>query len=162
VASKPQTINVWRVAAPKIPDKLCTIFIECSWPSGRPNELLYGHLSPEHLLDELVALAAEVVKFRRGEQTALSSRPVRKKHKRNPVSDDELRGALDGVRVYVIHCKDDMTRDFNKPMRDIIVPQVRALVEGKGLGAQILAAEQGMRIGASLFFSRNFPALLNS
>lgn len=53
--------------------------------------------------------------------------------------------------MYVTHCKDNMARDFDKPMRDIIVPQVRALVEGKGLGAQILAAEQGMRIGASSF-----------
>lgn len=98
-----------------------------------------------------MALAAEVVTFRRGEKTGLSTRPLRKKHKRNPASDEDLRGALDGVRVYVTHCKDNMAGDFDKPMRDIIVPQVRTLVEGKGLGAQILAVEQGMRIGASSF-----------
>lgn len=79
---------------------------------------------------------------------------MRKKQKKAAVSSssaaisvEDLRGALDGLRVYVIHCKDGSDAD-DTPMREVIVAQVRALVEAKGLGAEILAAEQGMRIGA--------------
>lgn len=152
VAMHPQTLNVWRAAAPMIPQTLSAIFIECSWPAGRSDATLYGHLSPTHLVDELVALAGEVVKCRRGGQGAagVRVRPVRKKQRRNPIAPSELVGALDGLRVYVMHCKDDFSGDPAIPMRDIIVPQVRALVEEKKLGAEIIAVEQGMCIGASL------------
>jgi ribonuclease BN (tRNA processing enzyme) len=149
VSSKPQTINVWRAAAPKIPQKLSTIFIECSWPSGRHENVLYGHLSPDHLVDELTALAIEVVKFRSGGLTGTRPGPPRKKKKNNPISQDDLRGTLDGLRVYVMHCKDDLNGDAVQSMRHVIVPQVRGLVEGKGLGAQILVVEPGMLIGTS-------------
>ncbi|GLB35161.1 putative cyclic-AMP phosphodiesterase [Lyophyllum shimeji] len=147
VAAQPLTITVWRAAAPKIPQTLSAIFIECSWPSGRSDDMLFGHLSPEHLVDELVALAVEVVNFRRGEQSGVRARPVRKKRKRNPVSHSELVGALDGLRVFVMHCKDDLSSVSDKSMRDIIVSQVRALVEEKKLGADIIAVKQGMHIG---------------
>lgn len=146
VAARPQTINVWRAAAPKIPQKLSAIFIECSWPSGRHEDILYGHLSPEHLVDELTALAIEVVKFRSGGLPIIRPGPPRKKKKKNPISQDDLRGTLDGIRIYVMHCKDDMNGDSVKSMRHIIVPQVRDLVEEKGLGAQILVVEPGMHI----------------
>ncbi|KAF8894434.1 cAMP phosphodiesterases class-II-domain-containing protein [Infundibulicybe gibba] len=132
VAAYPQTLNVWRAAAPKIPNKLSNIFIECSWPSGRADNLLYGHLNPEHLMDELTALATEVVHFRKGTQ--------------NPV---DIRGALDGVRVIIIHCKDDMTGKYTQPTRNIITQQVKTLMECTGLGAEILAAEPGMCISTS-------------
>jgi len=145
LTSKPQTINVWRAAAPKIPHLLSTIFIECSWPSERRDDMLYGHLKPEHLVDELTALAAEVIKIRNDGQTDSRSRPVRKKQRKNPAAAEDLRGALTGVRVFVTHCKDLM--DVSKPpVRHLIVEQIRALVAAKGLGAEILPTEQGMRI----------------
>ncbi|RDB21024.1 3',5'-cyclic-nucleotide phosphodiesterase [Hypsizygus marmoreus] len=146
VATNPQSINVWRAAAPKIPQKLSTIFIECSWPIGRTDDTLFGHLNPEHLVDELTTLATEVVKFRKEEQSGTRTRPARKKQRRNPISQEDLVGALDGLRVYVMHCKDDLSSDANEPMRDVIVSQVRTLLEVKRLGAQISAVEQGSRI----------------
>jgi cAMP phosphodiesterase len=149
VAPRPQTINVWRAAAPKIPQNLSTIFIECSWPSGRGENVLYGHLSPGHLVDELTALAIEVVKSRCGGQTDLRLGPPRKKKKKSPISQDDLRGTLIGLRVYVMHCKDDFNGDAVRSMRHVIVPQVRSLVEEKGLGAQILLVEPGMHISTS-------------
>ncbi|KAG5645050.1 hypothetical protein DXG03_007229 [Asterophora parasitica] len=148
VAAYPQTINVWRAAAPKFPQKLSAIFIECSWPSGRRDDMLFGHLSPIHLVDELVALAGEVVKSRKGERGGVRARPLRKKQRKNPVSPEELLGALTGLRVYVMHCKDDLAGKSEVSMRDIIVPQVKALVEEKKLGAEIIAVEPGMHIGA--------------
>lgn len=81
--------------------------------------------------------------------TGIPGRPPRKKKKKNPISQDDLRGTLEGVIVYVMHCKDDLTGDFVQPMRHVIVPQVRSLVEEKGLGAQILVVEPGMHISTS-------------
>ncbi|KII88896.1 hypothetical protein PLICRDRAFT_40534 [Plicaturopsis crispa FD-325 SS-3] len=148
VAAKPQTINIWRAAAAKIPGTLRAVFIECSWPSGRPDHLLYGHLTPEHLAAELSVLATEVVRFRRAGQkeTRPGGRPARKKKKANPITPEALYGALDGLRVYVIHCKDSIHGDCDQPMNHVITDQVRALVEERRLGAEILAVDQGMRI----------------
>lgn len=144
IAEQPQTINVWRAAAPKIPEMLSSIFIECSWPTGRKDDILYGHLTPEHLGNELAALAAEVVKYRiTNQQNGSKERPARKKQKRNSLTSEDLRDALAGVHVYIIHCKDDMTTDSDRPIREIIVEQVKHIVEGRGLGAVILPVEQG-------------------
>ncbi|KAJ7470358.1 cyclic-AMP phosphodiesterase [Mycena latifolia] len=146
----PQTINVWRAAAPKIPESLSTIFIECSWPSSRSDDTLYGHLKPEYLAHELEVLASEVVKVRNAAQVASSSaRPARKKQRMNhalasPPSD--VRGALEGVRVFVIHCKDTLDGAPDRPNQTLIIEQIKSLVEAKGLGVEILAAHQGMRI----------------
>ncbi|KAK7023876.1 cyclic-AMP phosphodiesterase [Favolaschia claudopus] len=149
----PRTINVWRAAAPKIPSFLSTIFIECSWPSSRSDDTLYGHLKPEHLVHELEILAAEVVKFRNSAAQASSpvARPVRKKQRTmlspvvaSPPSD--LRGALDGVRVIVMHCKDTLDGAPDRPNQTLIIQQIKALLEGKELGVEILAARQGMHI----------------
>lgn len=157
IAAKPRTINVWRAAAPKIPATLSTIFIECSWPAGRPDNLLYGHLNPKHLADELTALAAEVVTARKigSKESRERTRPLRKRSKANPISPEALHGALDGLRVFIVHCKDGNT-DQDRPINHIITEQVRALVETKGLGAEILSADQGMRIGRERHKSSHF------
>jgi len=149
IAAKPRTISVWRAAAPKIPLTLSTIFIECSWPSSRPDELLFGHLSPVHLAEELTSLATEVVIARKAgasKEARTDSKPSRKKSKSNPLTPESLRGALDGVRVFIVHCKDDNEGAYGQPINHIITEQVKALVEAKDLGAKILAAEQGMHI----------------
>ncbi|ETW85656.1 cyclic-AMP phosphodiesterase-like protein [Heterobasidion irregulare TC 32-1] len=129
VASRPLTLATWRAAAPMIPETLGAIFIECSWPLGRREDLLYGHLSPEHLTDELAALATEV------------------KPRPSPVDPELLRDALKGLRVYITHCKDDLEGRYDRPIRHVIADQVRELVEKKRLGAEILSVEQGSRIG---------------
>ena len=167
--SKPQTISVWRAAAPKIPSKLSTIFIECSWPSGRPGEQNYGHLSPEHLVDELAALAAEVVDVRAAAAAATTNaksrhgsaagraaattadEPKRKKRRRSE--------PLAGLRIYVTHCKEDLERKFSRPICHVIRDQVEELVRAKGLGAEVLSAEQGRTISMSLRSSFSLRAL---
>ncbi len=57
------------------------------------------------------------------------------------------RGALKGVRVYVMHFKEDMDNAYKQPIHVVITNQVRELVEKKGLGAEIQAAEQGAHLG---------------
>ena len=175
-ARAPQTIAVWRAAAPLIPHALATLFIECSWPSGRPDDQLYGHLSPEHLVDELVALAAEVAAARLAKAAAEGTPAAvatddgtdtpppepkrrRKRRKRRRKMSAELPspspppplGPLAGLRVYIIHCKDDLEGKYSEPISHVIRDQVDALVQAKGLGAEVLSADQGMTISTSCF-----------
>lgn len=135
-----------------IPEQLDTIFIECSWPSGRADAELYGHLTPDYLVQELETLAVEVVKSRELDRKAsfshkTSSLPARKKLKRDTTSPDYLLGALRGLRVYVMHCKDDMYSLDKRPTHNVIMEQVTQLLTQKSFGVEILHAEQGMRIG---------------
>ncbi|KAF8184971.1 cAMP phosphodiesterases class-II-domain-containing protein [Mycena galopus ATCC 62051] len=150
LSHSPQNASVWRAAAPMIPASLSTIFIECSWPSSRSDDTLYGHLKPEHLVHELEVLASEVVKVRNAAQASSASvRPVRKKQRMNPSvasPPSDLRGALDGVRVFVIHCKDTLDGAPDRPNQTLIIEQIKALLEVKELGVEILAARQGMHI----------------
>lgn len=124
LSAKPRNIDVWRAAAPLIPHALDTIFIECSYPAGRQNEHLYGHLSPEHLVAELATLAAEVAKVHRSGTAQV----------------------LKGVRVFVTHCKDDLLAQYREPINQVIATQVRSLANDQNLGVQIIAVEQGMHI----------------
>jgi cAMP phosphodiesterase len=101
---------------------------------------MYGHMNPEYLVSELTTLAEEVVKVYRGGQ------PARKKQKLDANSDADHRDALSGLTVYIIHCKEDFTQQWGRPIHLVITEQVAALVEARQLGAKILAAEQGMSI----------------
>ncbi|KAK0483282.1 cAMP phosphodiesterases class-II-domain-containing protein [Armillaria novae-zelandiae] len=160
IAKKARNKQVWKEAALKIPEVLSTIFIECSWEKGRPDNLLFGHLSPEHLVDELESLAKEVeaVNPQKDSTSSPDSSPQRKKQKRNSL-DTGARGVLNGVRIYIIHCKDVM--DGAHIRRAKIVDEVRKLIELKGLGLQIFAAEQGMHISEYLLFPLGYMAQCN-
>jgi hypothetical protein len=54
---------VWKAAAPKIREgRLDHVFLECSYRAGRRKEDLFGHLSPEYVVEEMRSLAREVVR----------------------------------------------------------------------------------------------------
>lgn len=149
LASTPRTIDVWRAAASKIPNTLRAIFIECSWPSGRTDDVLYGHLTPDHLVAELIALAKEVVAHRKELALRASEKPTRKRQKTNPIGNEELMDVLKGLSVYVMHCKDDMMNNDDTPTRHLITEQVRVLVRAYRLGVTVDCVEPGMRISMS-------------
>ncbi|KAI0327160.1 hypothetical protein GY45DRAFT_1160096 [Cubamyces sp. BRFM 1775] len=163
LSSRPQTRDVWRTAAPKIPHALSALFIECSWPAGRPDALLYGHLSPAHLASELSVLAREVVASRArsransresdsdgeepdGDEDDGNDRRRKRRRQSDEDAEVDVRGALTGLRVFVVHCKDDLHGTFDRPIHEVIAGQVRELVEERALGAEIVAVEQGMLI----------------
>ncbi|KAF8556897.1 cyclic-AMP phosphodiesterase [Imleria badia] len=150
VAVKPRNVTVWRAAAPKIPHDLSAVFIECSYPAGRPDEVLWGHLSPEHLVQEMIALATEVVLVRRsskgGSKAGASSSRPRKKQKRAPLAPEALHGALAGLKVYIMHCKEDFSTEG--PISHVIADQCRERLVPHKLGLELLTADQGMKIGA--------------
>jgi cAMP phosphodiesterase len=133
---KPQTIAVWRAAAPLVPEQLSAIFLECSWPSDRDDALLFGHLSPKHVLRELETFADEVVSLKASKDGVLRN-PKRQRSGRS--------GALNGVTLYIIHCKAAFD-DVNDPSQ-LIVGQIKTLVLEQELGLEIVAVVQGMRIG---------------
>merc|ERR1712129_322128 len=49
--------NIWKSVAPYVANgHLRTMFIECAYPNGRPPHILFGHLTPDLLVAELVDL----------------------------------------------------------------------------------------------------------
>ncbi|KAI1475999.1 cAMP phosphodiesterases class-II-domain-containing protein [Daldinia eschscholtzii] len=65
ISLSPRNIGVWLEAAPKIATgHLAAIFIECSYDDSRMDDMLYGHLSPRYIIQEMQTLAAEVERIR--------------------------------------------------------------------------------------------------
>ncbi|KAM0176315.1 hypothetical protein ACHAPF_004965 [Botrytis cinerea] len=61
----PRNKQVWQDAAPKIAAGILKgIFIECSYDDSRPDDLLFGHLTPRYVVEELKVLAVETEKCR--------------------------------------------------------------------------------------------------
>ncbi|KAI4150004.1 MAG: hypothetical protein L6R39_002365, partial [Caloplaca ligustica] len=61
VSLNPRTARVWQDAAAKLSAGLLTgIFIECSYDDSQPDGMLFGHLTPRHLVVELGVLAKMV------------------------------------------------------------------------------------------------------
>ncbi len=74
ISVSPRNATVWHDAAPKISNGVLTgILIECSYDDSQPDELLFGHLTPHHLIAELLILGEKVAAIKRSED-ALSSR----------------------------------------------------------------------------------------
>ncbi|PQE18645.1 Cyclic-AMP phosphodiesterase class-II protein [Rutstroemia sp. NJR-2017a BVV2] len=65
----PRNQYVWNDAAPKIVEgRLKAILIECSYNDARPDDKLFGHMNPRHLMQELCVLAREVENWQGGER----------------------------------------------------------------------------------------------
>ncbi|CCA67763.1 related to 3`,5`-cyclic-nucleotide phosphodiesterase [Serendipita indica DSM 11827] len=219
LARNPSTRKVWHVAAslitsitPNGQKVLDSIFIECSWPSSRKDSELYGHLNPQHLLQEMKSLAEEVMRRKESgnmaspgsptslefvssfkaplngsEHVAVSTDAPKKKRRRtilrrhtrdktfsSNASDAStiasgsavalnstpeipqteglpLRGALAGVKLYVMHFKAPMEYSpgiKNGKLSHLIANELRVLVNKEELGLEIIALEQGMRLGS--------------
>ena len=108
---------VWTSIAPLIrAQKLRALFLEVSYPDGRPDHLLFGHLTPSWLLKELRRLARMV-------------------HPKNPQT------ALARLTVVVTHIKPSFKR--GPAPRDTITQQLNALND---LGVRFVMPRQGRRI----------------
>ena len=71
ISLSPRTDRVWTDAATKIVAGLLTgILIECSYDDSQPDEMLFGHLAPRHLIAELQVLAEKVSSIRPTEDFA--------------------------------------------------------------------------------------------
>jgi 3',5'-cyclic-nucleotide phosphodiesterase len=115
LSANPRNRAVWAEAAQKIVNgRLSVCFIECSFPKGTDDRLLYGHLSPTYLMEELSVLA----------ELAQQLDPTR-----SP--------PLEGFRVMVIHVKQTAKE------ADRIARELQDLEAELGLGVLFCAVKQG-------------------
>lgn len=131
VSRAPRNKRIWQHTASRFAvGKLTTIFLECSFPAAHPTEFLWGHLSVNHLYDELKVLArcvkSERAVLARRHKAASTSGSRKGSTGGNggastaaggvtssmvppsPLSvpdSAELRGTLSGLNVVVIHVK---------------------------------------------------------
>lgn len=84
----PRTAQVWTEAAKKIVlGTLTGILIECSFEDSQPDEMLFGHLCPRHLIAELRLLAEKVRSLR-----PIEERLSQRKRKRRSLGMNLLQG----------------------------------------------------------------------
>ena len=61
ISLAPRNKHIWSQAAPKIiSGSLKGVFIECSYDDSQSTDMLFGHLAPRFLMEELTVLANEV------------------------------------------------------------------------------------------------------
>jgi len=108
---------VWTRVAPLVREKkLRGLFLEVSFPEGRPTGLLFGHLTPSWMLKELHHLARLA----------------------DPAQPEQ---ALRGLTVVVTHIKLSLER--GSMPQEQIAQQLQALND---LGVRFVIPEQGQRI----------------
>jgi len=106
--------RVWKAIAPLVQaKKLHGIFLECSFPAERPDNLLFGHLTPKWMMEELRSLA-------------------------KMVDPDQPELALKGLKVVVTHIKPTLKKD-DFPEKTIM----RELSELNDLGVEFILPESG-------------------
>jgi len=109
--------NVWTFIAPLVKEKkLRAIFLESSFPSSRPDNMLYGHLTPKWMIHELSSLASLV-------------------NKENPKS------SLKDLPVVVTHIKPSIKKGRNT--KEIIKEELEEL---NSLGIKFIIPSQGDRL----------------
>jgi len=150
ISIQPRTHLVWKEAAPLIlAQRLSAIFLECSWPEGRKDEQLYGHLSPSYVVEELEALADEIIALRSDSHSnSNSSGSDSTTPTTTLLSEKEVNGrsgVLSGVTLYIIHCKANLKGSCDQSV--IIAEQVEGLVRERNLGVEVVCVKQGMCIG---------------
>ncbi|PUU83673.1 cAMP phosphodiesterases class-II-domain-containing protein [Tuber borchii] len=89
ISLSPRNHPAWSHAAAKFHrGDLDTIFIECSYDCNQPDEALYGHLSPPHLMDEMRSLARMVVSLKKADDIEKRGRLKRKRMSYGYHNDD--------------------------------------------------------------------------
>ncbi|KAK4983271.1 3',5'-cyclic-nucleotide phosphodiesterase pde1 [Elasticomyces elasticus] len=92
ISESPRTHIVWSEAAPRIASgTLNGIFIECSYDDSQPDNVLFGHLAPRHLIAEMRVLADHVREAKRQKSSTEANGTKRKRASLNGV--DGMPGA---------------------------------------------------------------------
>lgn len=110
--------RIWKKIAPLVKEKkLRGIFLESSYPDPHPEKLLFGHLTPSWIMNELNVLA-------------------------NLVNPEKPRKALSGLTVMVTHIKPSVKKGVSA--KDQIKNQLKKL---NNLKVRFVFPEQGELIG---------------
>ena len=109
--------KLWSHVAPIIKDRnLTAIFIECSFTNDRPDNILYGHLTPKWLLEELNNLSTKV-------------------------SNGDLNKKISGLPVVITHIKSDPKSSVN--VKKIVYSE---LMGKNNLDVKFIIPEQGDKL----------------
>lgn len=117
----PRTSQIWSEAAPKIASGILTgIFIEVSYTNAQSDAVLFGHLAPRHLLEELCALADMVKERKKEHEREKEESRIRKKRKRasNHLQLDGLSEKDRGKRAGVLKGIDSPISSTNQNIND--------------------------------------------
>ncbi|CUA68490.1 hypothetical protein RSOLAG22IIIB_03527 [Rhizoctonia solani] len=167
-SARPLLFPIWTHTAHLFAsNRLRTLLIECSYPAGRPESQMFGHLSVEGLRKEIKVLAREVAKLRpnpvakprvsevEDSTTSKLRLPLKRKTQLDPAhhtrssSKSPVAGPLTGLRVIVTHCKEPapgFDLQGAPTIADYIVRQLKYGVGNLGpdeTGVEYVAAHQG-------------------
>ncbi len=140
ISTDPQTHTVWEYASLLIlHGRLSAIMIECSHCGDPSDETLFGHLSPSHLIDELVSLNEAVA-------TLVSQKyPIASTNDSTDyINDDDSKriSYLSGLNIILTHIKED-TQSGKEPRRQIL-QTLDIISKGKNLNCIFSVALPGV------------------
>lgn len=146
----PRTHRVWKEAATKfVGGTLAGILIECSFPNSQPNDHLYGHLTPQHLMAELRFLASSVssVPSLHPPEDVMQDRAKRRKRSADQyglVSPSGSGPILGGLPVIITHVKNNLVD--GPAVQDTILTQLEDLEKKAQLGVAFAMSKAGTSI----------------
>ncbi|RMZ70811.1 Cyclic-AMP phosphodiesterase class-II [Pyrenophora seminiperda CCB06] len=117
----PRNFQIWSEAAPKIASGILTgIFIEVSYTNAQSDAVLFGHLAPRHLLEELCVLGDMVKERKKEHEREKEEGRIRKKRKRasNTLQLDGLAEKDRGKRVGILKGVDSPISSTNQNIND--------------------------------------------
>jgi cAMP phosphodiesterase len=162
ISGKDLNRRLWIEAAPKVfAGALKGLVIECSYSSGRPDFLLFGHLSPIYLFEELQVLAGLVeeskAQVQRSQQIGHSHtsatarkgpRPASLELKPNGTFGYPPAGRwnrpLQGLKIVIIHVKE--TLDDGPCVNDTILEECKELEVEHNLGCEFIMSSSGQAV----------------
>ncbi|KAJ9091378.1 hypothetical protein QFC21_007233 [Naganishia friedmannii] len=117
--AKALNTKVWKEAAERWDEgMLRAIFIECSYVASRPKHLMFGHLAPPCVMEELKIMASYLP---RGHTPPLQ-----------------------GLSIYIQHVKEPLVPE--EPIKQKITRELEELEAEHKLGVQFMCLARGMRI----------------
>lgn len=149
ISLHPRNLRIWQEAAPKIvAGKLKAILIECSYDDSRPVERLFGHLTPEFLVQEIGVLAEEVrgARARAVLDRARDAEDLRRggKRKRDGADEGGLMGRRRATRAATreFHRGDSMTATGEEPVSPRTMKATVQQTEGETTAANSQQQQQ--------------------
>ncbi|KAF2124828.1 hypothetical protein P153DRAFT_301715 [Dothidotthia symphoricarpi CBS 119687] len=133
----PRTALIWAEAAPKLAAGILTgIFIECSYTNAQADAVLFGHLSPRHLLVELQNLADKVREARREHDETRKGRKRKRASQGLHIEADKrtrskaIDTPLEGTHAHVFpfpYTDDELMTDYSRDATGASTPCLSVL-----------------------------------
>lgn len=162
ISGKDLNRKLWVEAAPKmVAGLLKGLVIEVSYTNERPDTLLFGHLTPKYLVEELRVLAGLVEDIKSksqrnqqigGNNTSTTARggprPASLELGQNALTSLPTRGKwnspLKGLKVVIIHVKEVLNDEPS--VNDTILRQCNELNEKHNLGCEFVMSSSGQAV----------------